>query len=349
MKNFILRSSVIGAWWNPFTWKDSIRDSILATQEGIGFMMNDALVSATSMSLKTMNNLFNTSINALRSEVVLTPAEFDSALVSNLRVISDRAILPVAGLLITYVFVQNILDMVSSQNKGVEYDNFNVLMLIIKTTAIIMLTTNAFDIGLGFSDLGKWIVDQVPTHSITVNHEVTDNLLEMLEPEVNIREGGEVIKVLSPDKEFTDNERKEGYSWDFKLGIGFVVFIVSLGGLLATLFMVGIMYLTAWTRMIMVLLYVVVAPIPMATLINDNWVGSIGQNYIKNLMALMLQGFFMLVLLVIYSGMMNRTATLLQTSNNPIFGLIMILSSMFIIVKMLIGTHGLAKSVMGAS
>ena len=338
------------SWLNPFKWGEKIGETAQAMKEAIFGGLNETLSGITSYSLNQMNSLFNTSINALRSEVVLTPAQFDSALVTNLSNISKKAILPVAGLLITYVFVYNIMDMVSSQNKGVEYDNFNVLMLIIKTTAIILLTANAFTIGLGFSDLGKWIVDSVPTSSITVNHEVTDNLLELLEPElVRKNSSGEVVETLPPNTDLTKELINDGFAWDFKLGIGTVVAVISLAGLFATLFMVAIMYLTAWTRMIMVLLYVTVAPIPMATLINDNWVGSIGQNYIKNLMALMLQGFFMLVLLVIYSGMMHRTATLLQNSNNPIFGLIMILSSMFIIVKMMIGTHGLAKSVMDAS
>ena len=99
----------------------------------------------------------------------------------------------------------------------------------------------------------------------------------------------------------------------------------------------------------MILIYVTVAPLPMATVMSETWVNSMGQNYLKNLMALMLQGFLMLVLLVIYSGLLTRTSTLIEAGEGGLKGMILILVSMAIIAKMLIGTHSLAKSITGAN
>ena len=111
--------------------------------------------------------------------------------------------------------------------------------------------------------------------------------------------------------------------------------------------MAGIIYLVAWSRIIIILLYVSVAPIPFATLMNRDWIGSIGQNYIKQLLALMLQGFFMIVCLVIYAGLLDKTTTLMMQESRPIFGLLLMLVSMGILTITLTRTHSLAKSVVG--
>ena len=72
-----------------------------------------------------------------------------------------------------------------------------------------------------------------------------------------------------------------------------------------------IIYLVAWSRMVTILLYISVAPIPFATFLNREWIGSIGQTYVKGLLALMLQGYFMLVCLIIYAGLLEKASGLM--------------------------------------
>ena len=136
---------------------------------------------------------------------------------------------------------------------------------------------------------------------------------------------------------------------DYRVGSAFITMIISVIALIIIMIISGIIYLIAWSRMIMILLYVSVAPLPMVTLLNNDWVGSMGQNYIKNLMALMLQGFLMLVLLVIYGGLVNRTSILIAENNNGVYGVILMVVSMAIVAKMLVGTQALSKSIVGAN
>ena len=75
-------------WWKPWTWGEVVSDAIDAVQG----MLNKAFVSGTHFSLEKMTGMFNSSINALRSEVALTSYEFDSTLVSVLRGITDLPI-----------------------------------------------------------------------------------------------------------------------------------------------------------------------------------------------------------------------------------------------------------------
>ncbi|MFC4720112.1 VirB6/TrbL-like conjugal transfer protein, CD1112 family [Enterococcus lemanii] len=303
-------------------------------------------MTSAGFALEKMTGLFNTSVNALRSEVAITPAEFDGNMLDILKNISDTVVLPIAILLITYVFVLQIIEFVTDKNKGGEFDVGNVIMLIIKTTIMILLSTNAFTIALGFSDLATWMIDKVPTEQVEISADVSESLLSALEPVVvQTNEDGTEKELEDIDKV----ENRDTQRMDYKLGEGLLTLMVAGIGFVIVMIICGIIYLVAWSRIIMIFLYVTVAPIPMATVMSDSWVNSIGQNYLKNLMALTIQGFLMLVLMVVYNGLVSRTATLINGGEGGFMGMILIIVSMAIVAKMLIGTHGLAKSITGAS
>ena len=331
---------IMATWWKPWTWGEAVGDAIDALQ-GI---INRMLVSGTQFSLDRMTGMFNGSINALQEEVAITPNEFSADLVETLQNLSTTVLLPVAGLIITYVFVLQIIEHVTDHNKGNEWNVGSVIMLIIKTAITISLATNAFTIGLAFSDVSTWMIDQVPTEEIELTHEITDDIIEQLQPEVVTQNADGTLEPTGTDEPVGEDE-----FWDYKLGEAFITMLVGFIGLIITMVISGIIYLVAWSRIIMILLYITVAPIPMATLMSESWVNSIGQNYLKNLLALTLQGFFMLVLLVIYQGLVTRTSTLMQAGEGGFSGMVLLIVSMGIIASMLLKTHGFAKSITGAS
>lgn len=273
----------------------------------------NSLLGFIKWNLDLTHSLFQHSVDSVRDNVSVTPTEFSATIVESLRIISDTAILPVAGLLLTYIFCYEIYELVVEKNRGNDFETGQLLFLIIKTACAILLITNSFEITLAFFDLGKWITDQIPATVLVIPDSVTTNLVDSVD---NIGAA---------------------------LGMSVVAIIV----LLITFLMAGIIYLVAWSRIIVILLYVSVAPIPFATLMNRDWIGSIGQNYIKQLLALMLQGFFMMVCLVIYAGLLEKTTTLMMQQSEPIYGLLLLLVSMGILTITLTRTHSLAKSVLG--
>ena len=314
----------------------------------IQMLLSNMLVAGARFGLEKMANMFNASVGALQTEVAMTPGQFSSTLLKSLEKLSENVVLPIAIMLITYVFVLQIIEEVTSKNRGSEWDTGSVIMLIIKTTMMIALTTNAFTIALAFSDLSTWMITKVDPTDVEISNDITDNILEAISPViVEKNEGGEVVKERDEsDIDDIPSEERDNCEWDYRLGDAFGTMLVGLVGMLTTMVICIIIYTVAWSRIIMVFLYITVAPIPMATLMSETWVNSIGQNYVKNLMALMLQGFLMLVLLMIYSGLIDHTTTLMQ---NGFQGLILLIASMAIIAKMLVGTSSLAKSITGAS
>ena len=273
----------------------------------------ETLLGFIEWNLSQTEELFTHSINTVRDNVSETPTGFSQLIVDNLRLISDTAILPVAGLLLTYIFCYEIYGLAVEKNRGNDFATGQIIFLIIKTAAAILLITNSFDITLAFFDVGKWITDNVPNTALSFPLSISENLVNSV-----------------------DN-----------VGVALGLSVLAIIVLIVTFLMAGIIYLVAWSRIIIILLYVSVAPIPFATLMNRDWIGSIGQNYIKQLLALMLQGFFMIVCLVIYAGLLDKTTTLMMQESRPIFGLLLMLVSMGILTITLTRTHSLAKSVVG--
>ncbi|MGE6617595.1 VirB6/TrbL-like conjugal transfer protein, CD1112 family [Bacillus mycoides] len=278
-------------------------------------MLFDVFQGGIRTMLDWITELFQKSVSTVQANVSETPTQFSQTIVDNLRLISDTAILPVAGLILTYVFCYELYQLVVEKNRGNDFDAGQLMFLIIKTSAMILLLTNAFDITLAVFDLGKWITDHIPASALQLPDSITDNLVHSM---------------------------KEG-----DVGAALSMWIVAAIALIASFAMSMIIYLVAWSRMVTILLYISVAPIPFATFLNREWIGSIGQTYVKGLLALMLQGYFMLVCLIIYAGLLEKASGLMAGEKDGLFGLMLMLVSMMILVVSLTRTHTLAKSVVG--
>ena len=63
-----------------------------------------------------------------------------------------------------------------------------------------------------------------------------------------------------------------------------------------------IVMLVVISRLIEAFMYIAVAPIPMSTFMNKEW-GTIGTNWLRNLMALAFQGLFIVVALGVFQAM----------------------------------------------
>lgn len=287
-------------------------DSLVERVQEFFFNM---LVSAINSLLGTTANIFEKSIDNVQSGIVETPEQFSPTLVEALRLISETAVMPVAGLILTYVFCYDIYILLTERNRGNEFDTGQVFFLIFKAAVIILLISNSFDLTLAFFDLSQWMINQIPVGSLSVTDIFQTGITDGLE---------------------------EG-----EIGTALTLLIVALIAMVFAFFIAGIIYLVAWSRMITIMLYISISPLPFATLMNRDWVGSIGQNYLKQLVALMLQGFFMIICLVVYAGLIEKVSVLIIDEGATVYGILLMLVSMGVLALMLTRTHTLAKSVLG--
>jgi hypothetical protein len=114
-----------------------------------------------------------------------------------------------------------------------------------------------------------------------------------------------------------------------------------------------IAYVVIINRLLEMILYSAVAPIPFATFMNSEF-GQIGKNFIKGLCALALQGFFIVFIVALYQMMMISQFQGLATAANTEPGqfmadLIICMVLSVVLIMMMLKTSALAKSVMNTS
>lgn len=96
-------------------------------------------------------------------------------------------------------------------------------------------------------------------------------------------------------------------------------------------------------RWVLTLLYSSIAPIPFATMSNREW-GQVGNNYLRGLLALGFQGFFMMVCVGIYAVLVS-TIEISDNMHSALFG---VAAYTVILCFSLMKTSSLSKSIFNA-
>ena len=136
-----------------------------------------------------------------------------------------------------------------------------------------MVKTLSENVIIPIADVGNHVVSEtVGTISGSTSLDVHETLITMFNDQIETMEIGELI------------------------GLGLETMVLSLCMKIMSVLITVILY----GRMIEIYLYVSVAPIPAATVTNREW-GNIGTNYLKGLIALAFQGFFIMVCVAIYA------------------------------------------------
>lgn len=291
---------------------------MITLDKTIGQWLSDRFfIPIIEWCLKGFMDVFSASLNVLQTEVTKTPVQFSPQIVNSLRAISTSVIMPIAGIILAYVFCYELINMLLEKNNMADFDTLNLFKAIFKTFLAILLVSNCFDITLAFFDVGQQMISGITPASINLS---MDTLTASIVAEAQASFGMALVYML-------------------------LSIIIWLVGAVA----VCLIYLIAWSRIITILIYISVAPIPFATLMNKDWIGGIGQNYIKNLMAYALQGFLMMVCMMIYGGLLVGIEPIISNAGNPFIGSALILVAMFVCIKALMSCLHLAKSVFGAA
>jgi hypothetical protein len=104
-----------------------------------------------------------------------------------------------------------------------------------------------------------------------------------------------------------------------------------------------IVFVIVYGRMIEIYLLTSLAPLPMATLTNRE-TSSIGQNYLRSLLAVAFQGFLMLVCVAIYAVLVQGIAA----SGNPIGSIWGLVGYTVLLCFTLFKTGSISKAIFGA-
>ena len=215
-------------------------------------------------NFETMFTDVNDKVGTIAGEVSKTPSTWNSGIFDMIKALSDNVMIPIAGMIISFVLVYELISMVIDKNNLHDFNTAIFIRFFIKACIAAMLLSKTFDIVMAVFDVGSHI-DNSAAAAIS----------------------GETSTDVSSTLQTMFNEQFLEMSIGELLGLGMETMIVSLCMKIMSVLITVILY----GRMIEIYLYVSVAPVPCATVTNREW-GTIGTNYFKGLCALAFQGFF---------------------------------------------------------
>ena len=231
-------------------------------------------------NLDTMFTDVNTKVGTIASEVSRTPSAWNAGIFNMIKTLSENVMIPIAGMIISFVVIYELITMVIDKNNMHEFDTSLFFRFLFKACIAVMLLSKTFDIVVAVFDVGSHIVTSAAAHvSGSTSIDVTATLQSMFNSQLSTMSIGELI------------------------GLGMETMIISMCMKIMSVLITVILY----GRMIEIYLYISVAPVPCATVTNREW-GSIGTNYFKGLCALAFQGFFIMVCVAIYAVLVGTVA-----------------------------------------
>ena len=237
------------------------------------------LIEGIMGNLTGLFDTVNTRVGEIAVQVGTTPAAWNAGVFSLIRQLSETVILPVAGLVLTFVATYELIQLIIEKNNLHDLDYWIFFKWIFKTFVAVLLVTNTWNIVMGVFDITQSVVND---------------------------SAGVIISDTSIDiaTVITDIEAKlDAMSVGGLLGLWFQSLFV---GLTMKALSICIM-LVVYGRMIEIYLVTSIAPIPVATMVNREW-GGMGQNYLKSLLALGFQAFLILVCVGIYAVLIQTIA-----------------------------------------
>lgn len=277
--------------------------------------MRELLTGIINSNLDRMFTDVNEKTGQIASQVGQTPQGWNGSIFSMIQNLSTSVIVPIAGMIITFVLCYELITMLTERNNMHDIDTFMFFKFFVKAWIAIYLVTNTFTITMAVFDVGQHVVNAASgvisgSTAIDVASVVTD-----VDATLEAMEIGEMV-VLA-------------------LETLIVSFCMKTMSVIITVIMYG--------RMIEIYLYTSVAPIPFATMTNREW-GQIGTNYFRGLFALAFQAFLMMVCVAIYAVLIS-TLTASDNLSSALFG---VMGYTVILCFSLFKTGSLSKSIFNA-
>ena len=275
----------------------------------------ELLISGITGNLSGMFDTVNTKVGEIAGQVGQTPSGWNGGVFSMIRSLSETVILPIAGIILTFVMCYELIQIVIEKNNLHDIDTWIFFKWIFKTFIAVLLVSNTWNIVMGVFDMTQHVVSQ-STGVISTNANIdVSTVIDDMETRLEAMEIGPLLGL-----------------WFQSLVVGLTMNILSI-----------CIFLVIYGRMIEIYLVTSVGPIPFSTMANREW-GSVGQNYLKSLLALGFQAFLIMVCVGIYAVLVQNIAV----SPDPSGAIWSCMGYTVLLCYSLFKTGSLSKSLFGA-
>lgn len=258
----------------------------------------------------------NNRVGEIAVEVGTSPATWNAGVFSLIRQLSETVVLPIAGIVLTFVMCYELIQMLIDRNNLHDIDTWLFFKWIIKTFIAVTILSNTFNIVMAVFDVAQSVVAQ-SAGLVQGTTDISPNLVANMQATIEQMELGPL------------------------LGLWLQSFVVHHTMTALNIFIFVVVY----GRMIEIYMLTSLAPLPFATVVNRD-LGHMGHNYFRSLLAIGFQGLLIIVCLAIYAVLIQSIAA---AGGTDIFETIWTaIGCTVLLCFTLLKTGSLAKAVFGA-
>ena len=111
-------------------------------------------------NLATMFTDVNDKVGTIAGEVSRTPSTWNSGIFNMIKTLSENVVIPIAGLIISFVLIYELITMVIDKNNMHDFDTSLFFRFLFKACIAVMLLSKTFDIVMAVFDVGSHVVAQ---------------------------------------------------------------------------------------------------------------------------------------------------------------------------------------------
>ena len=276
--------------------------------------LKELLISGIMGNLEGLFDTVNAKVGEIAVQVGTTPAAWNAGVFSLIRQLSETVILPIAGLVLTFVATYELIQLLIEKNNLHDLDYWIFFKWIFKTACAILVLSNTFNIVNAVFDVSQSVIARAGG-VIQGSTDITPTMLDNLEATLETMGIGALLGL------FMQSLLIHVTMW----ALNIIIFVIVYGRILEIYMMTSL------------------APIPVATLANRE-VGNMGQNYLKSLFAVGFQGLLILLCVGIYAVLVQSIAT----TGDPIGAIWSCVGYTVLLAFMLFKTGSIAKSIFSA-
>lgn len=274
------------------------------------------LIDGIMGNLEGLFTNLNNRVGEIAVEVGTSPATWNAGVFSLIRQLSETVVLPIAGIVLTFVMCYELIQMLIDRNNLHDIDTWLFFKWIIKTFIAVTILSNTFNIVMAVFDVAQSVVAQ-SVGLVQGTTDITPNMLANMQATI------------------------EGMELGPLLGLWMQSFVVHHTMTALNIFIFVVVY----GRMIEIYMLTSLAPLPFATVVNRD-LGHMGHNYFRSLLAIGFQGLLIIVCLAIYAVLIQSIAA---AGGTDIFETIWTaIGCTVLLCFTLLKTGSLAKAVFGA-
>ena len=246
--------------------------------EAISEWLKEQLIAAIMESLSNTFDAVNYQVGQIAAKVGENPQDFVPGVFNMVRGLSENVIMPIAGIILTFIACYELIQLVISHNNLANFETWIFFKWVLKTFIAVTLISNTMNITMAVFDVAQHVVNE--SGGLIMDSTAIDaSDLEDLEEHLEAMDIGTLLSI---------------YMQTFV--VSFLIYILS-----AAIFVI------IYGRMVEIYLMVSLAPIPFATFGNREQ-SMIGQNYLRSLFALGFQGFLIMICVGIYAVLIKTIA-----------------------------------------